>query len=617
MNVTRGRASTAIAGSGDTNNRCTRLNGSFRPNQSLEVLNLTFSADPLINSQCDDGYQCVDAVEGKYGSNSPDGVCFRCNAHQSCPRGTVGSLDSLASSNRCPDGYICSPSAELCGLGTVCKANIMLNCTELREKVRVNFGLGDIYAGMHCPPGSDTMLPCEAGFYCPDPVTKVECPTGYFCPLKSAAPIFQCKSCPSGSKTFKVSITVSVFICVTSTLTLTLLWVLKRLKAGKDGTKRKRFVGERFQFGIEDTEGSFLSDVTMDFDGKESEQLSRLGPILHEIVEKVKRSGYVIGERRRPKDYHSVVHFSADCFDAAAMFDILCRDEEKVITVQHLNLVLGFSDTKLYRFMSIISKLDGLSQESGSISRNSFTKHFVNALDLLRFSQPSSRNAINIFKEMDPYGAGFVKISCLYKTSLRHFLEESQIYCLIQFLSERADIQDSESFAIEQPSLSQLTLDEVESGEAGDLFDEVIPQSESADLSEMERFSPDRDDISWCSNSFSLFKAEMGAVMPCVSKTGCERSRSMIDIKEEVFVMEFPKILSVVTSPLFRCGDVMHKTRCSSKRLPGTNNFDLVFEDLRVVVGKGSMEKQVLNSISGKIEAGKMTAIMVSYCGRG
>mmetsp|Transcript_9291 Transcript_9291/g.13972 ORF Transcript_9291/g.13972 Transcript_9291/m.13972 type:complete len:1312 (-) Transcript_9291:1353-5288(-) len=612
MNETRNVTSTTIKvfTGGASNRRCTRRNGTFRPGKNLNVLNYTSSTDPLRHHQCDEGYQCVNAVVGKYGRNSPDGVCLRCNSRQSCPRGTIGKLNGLTDSNLCPDGYICSPLPKLCELGTVCKMNIMLNCTEVREKVRVELGLGDIYAGMYCPQGSDKMLPCDAGFYCPDSVTKLECPIGFFCPLKSAAPMFQCQSCPSGSKSFVVSITVTVFICVMSSVTLAMLWLLKRLRTGKTGAKRKRFItGNRCQLSLEDTEGSFLSDVTMDFDAKESEQWNRLRPILHEIVEKVKKTGYFVGERTNK--FEKGVLLCADCFDAAVMFDVICPHGEKAITAQHLNLIMGFSDTKLYRFMSIISKLEGASRESGSISRNSFVKHFVNALDLLRFSEPSSSNAANIFKEMDSQNAGVVKISRLYKTSLRYFLEESQIYCLIQFLSERVDIQDSEiNTAIGQHSVSQLTfVDLDDSGRPGDLFDEVIPHDGSADLSEMERHPSDRDDISWCSNSYSSFKAEMKFALPYAWTKYSGKDKSTMYINEKVFVAEFPKILSVVTSPLFHCGDVMHKTRCPIK-MPGSNDFDLVFEDLSVVVGKGSTEKLVLNNISGRIEAGKMTAVM-------
>jgi hypothetical protein len=61
---------------------------------------------------------------------------------------------------------------EACGLGFMCDEDRMVNCTVIRE-ISILFGFGDVHAGLSCPDNVSTYQNCEAGFYCPTPVSTV------------------------------------------------------------------------------------------------------------------------------------------------------------------------------------------------------------------------------------------------------------------------------------------------------------------------------------------------------------------------------------------------------------------------------------------------------------
>jgi len=81
---------------------------------------------------------------------------------------------------------------EPCPLGYICEGIRQANCTKIRNVVS-GYLFGDIHAGAYCPLGSDGIMNCPAGHYCPTAEIILECPEGYFCPHKTAIPDIVCK----------------------------------------------------------------------------------------------------------------------------------------------------------------------------------------------------------------------------------------------------------------------------------------------------------------------------------------------------------------------------------------------------------------------------------------
>ena len=82
-------------------------------------------------------------------------------------------------------------------------------------------------------------------------------------------------------------------------------------------------------------------------------------------------------------------------------------------------------------------------------------------------------------------------------------------------------------------------------------------------------------------------------------------SKEFLMSKEE-FIHFYPQVLKKVTSPWYTVIDYKEKSSSS----PSARKNAINFEDLSVIVGRGTKRKLVLDNLSGKIELGVMTAVM-------
>ena len=162
-----------------------------------------------LNETCGPGFwsvagasACTACVAGKYSTTigaTSSAVCVSCAAGAYCPGGaavpcTTGDIYCPSASMTAPiQCTVCTPGqyvTKQCSafLNSACAAcqqytfslvNGAASCTSMNTCA----------IGTYFTSSSQGCLPCSAGFYCPDVVTKTACDAGYACPAGSSEPV--------------------------------------------------------------------------------------------------------------------------------------------------------------------------------------------------------------------------------------------------------------------------------------------------------------------------------------------------------------------------------------------------------------------------------------------
>jgi len=235
----------------------------------------------------------------------------------------------------------------------------MTNCSHVRQ-LTIDVSFGDVYGGIYCPEGLNSMINCPIGSYCPSPEEQLECPAGKFCSYKSAQPWLDCGNCEAGATeqerhTFGWTILGIVLL-------VNLVWLaLSCLKKHRQETFAKY--------------NDLLSRQTDSLKvlakrrKKRREQLHRLKPKLDLILKRLSKQELEHHASILTRSSAPSIEVNEDTmfFDARRLYDTLDTDRNGELSYEELNMVLELDDNQIAAFMTRMQELGGLDASADTV----------------------------------------------------------------------------------------------------------------------------------------------------------------------------------------------------------------------------------------------------------
>jgi len=442
---------------------CTGLVGQIRyfnpitlePDDDVTVIDRN---PDLTDMQCPAGYQCIVDSLNPLAPNT--GCCSQCGGHQHCPEGTITILEDniIEHANVCPYGYSCDNEAmevTPCPVGTICKGNVQLNCTDLRILAKDEFKLGDIHAGTYCEEGTDKMSECPAGYYCPSPEEQIICPKGYYCPQKSYRfDLIRCRMCDEGEEeiqTYYVPILIALAVL---TFGCMLYFALVKFKYNTKiaammllSTRDDERVGKVrivIMCFVEDYVYPPIHLSIKVIEQNEAMKIEEMRPRFVNLYEKIMQicdsdpELYSNDVPRKifpisPKSDEFGKDVNEDFINAEVLFDFLDIDDSFDLTYEELNRLLGLSDAKLKAFVQTMNTFARQPTDYETIDRETFASYFIETMLLSNNWFPTEEEARALYRDLcdcSP-GATTLRVADIYDSRLSEFL----VIYLIRYIS--------------------------------------------------------------------------------------------------------------------------------------------------------------------------------------
>mmetsp|Transcript_6704 Transcript_6704/g.9802 ORF Transcript_6704/g.9802 Transcript_6704/m.9802 type:complete len:530 (-) Transcript_6704:13-1602(-) len=455
-----------------TRKACTRLTGVMRL-EGQGTVRLEQPEDPYSDEQCPVNYQCVDSAEGMVGMDTNIGCCDHCGSHQTCRKGTVGMYDQSDRVNVCPGGHLCNPTPQQCEAGFICQRNIIQNCTELRERARDIFQVGDIHAGIYCKKGSSNIAGCPAGSYCPNATTMVNCSAGYYCPYKSLVEDeFKCDGCGEAATEIKRSNATVVFYII-APIVLFVFVIYRTFKRWRkeENKEASRLKADRESYNRARRDS--LEQKLKNIEPKLREIQVKIESLIEEDPELVKRSAsaeiFDSSQSSFNEDIHSRSLQEQSSLNAASLFDFLDADGSNDLTYAELNTVLGLNEYKLQAFVKVMNSLGGHPESDTSVTKECFVEHFLTTLELSDNFGPTVDQTVALYDEICALSPGDTTfhIEDFYNSRLQDFLDDIQINDMLKklrdggkavFVSNRVTVSKEDFVAAYPDILNKIAL---------------------------------------------------------------------------------------------------------------------------------------------------------------
>lgn len=366
-------------------------------------------------------------------------------------------------------------------------------------------------------------------------------------------PEIDCKRCEEGSLQLRRAVYGYVVIGLAAFCVLVFIALVLIRRYKKDLYARI--------LELKDRQVENLNNVIASGRREKQEQLQRLQPKLELIAERVASQSQDGGRRKQP--LLSVSKDGQITFQTGRLFDQLDANRNGSLSYDEINAVLLLDPPQLHEFVTRMNELGGGSPHSTEVSRLSFAKHFLDALDETSHFKPTKEEAAMLFDSIAKRGTnrdGTVEPEKFYSSPLAEFLSDSQINDLLARL-RRLKTPDHHK---ERSFLGTSFIQPI-----------MFWKGDTA--------APDGDRI-----SRAISRAE--------------------------FVEHYPELLpQVIYNP-----DPMPMSFIgSSLRLPHGNAeeeqldaIDIAFEDLSLAVRVGDDEIKVVDNVTGRLEARTMTAIL-------
>lgn len=451
----------------------------------------------------------------------------------------------------CPLGYICSTSG----------ANDMANCTRIRIAA-VIYGFGDIHAGSFCPADEVYLRNCPIGYYCPNPSTMIPCPEGYFCPHKTSKPEIPCPRCGEGEESMQRDLYGFVF------LWFILIGLVMYAMVSTFRRYRKETYEEFKKKANRQLNPMLRAKVHQD----EMNRIEKIRPKLFSIAQRLKQLPPHVMEDAAGRRHVDPIKFAADGkiqYNPRALFDVLDQNRDGFLNFADLQQILELNREQMVVFIRRMQELDATSihPKQETISRNCFVSHFLFVLEETNNFGPTQQDAAVLFDTLDMDGRGYIPCASLYVSKLALFLTDPQINQMIK-----------EFQRLEEPA-------------------------RAANIS----FFEDRG-----TTYFSNLFGESTRTTTRDRNTGRRRV-----ISKDTFTKFYPTVLQhaieaqeKVPKSSEPAGED-HETALHAAT-PLTGSVDLAFRDLSltVTVGEEGNKVNVVNHVSGRIQAGTMGALM-------
>lgn len=443
----------------------------------------------------------------------------------------------------------------VCPTGFICDGRgRTANCTKIRM-VPVIMGFGDILAGTYCPEESYQLQNCQVGRYCPDPFTQIPCPEGYFCPHKTAVPEISCHRCEVGD--VQIQRDYYGFTVIYLLFMAALVYAATRLIRAY----RRETYDKLLQLSSKQMDALRLTKLRQaDQDG-----LEKVRPMLQRIVERMDGGGQGGASVDSGGSRASGIGFGSDgkiTYNARQLFAVLDKDNDGYLGYDDLQNILQLRPEQLHYFVRRLHELEGGDHQHRAVSKSCFVRHFLSVLQETCNASPTQEDAAALFDQMDRARRGVIFADELYSSPISYFLSDPEINQLIKVFRRLQTVEQSER-----------------------------------EGSHVEG---------------SFFTSAMAQVDPFSTSVRRRQHRSQPMLTKDFFSKFYPTALNDVMnapedvpSSLRQADDMEQPTGI---RTLGT--VDITFEDLSLTVQAGEKPVNVVNHVSGRIQAGTLTALM-------
>lgn len=440
-----------------------------------------------------------------------------------------------------------------CPPGYICSKYEQQSC-ELVRQIPIWLGLGDVHAGMYCPGRPNRIESgyenCDVGYYCPNSTSRISCPEGYFCPHKTEKPEIVCRNCPEGATTLARESYVNTIVVMAVALMAIVVVGQTFMRYNARRRNQLKVLKRRNLDGIRDVA----------YKRKHLRRMKMLRPKL-KVIEKRLRQHY--GDN---VDDKVVVVCETDdgniSFDAAILFDVLDTQGEDVIPYSKLNKVLKLNSTQLREFIHRTNDAAGESRDTQEVERHIFITQFLPVYSAVESLDPSAQDAANLFDDLARQGTtdtGEIPHRQFFKSRLTEFLTEEQINTILKEFQRTKEFHEVDEYKKEEPKKLEgedPVVNEVPLGFHQSMFG--LPE-----------------------RGFSISRSD--------------------------FIARYPKLLAEATKSVHSINSLVF-----SSQLTLHKGIDLAFEKLSVSVDVKDRPVKVINSVSGRLCTGTMTAVMGS-----
>jgi hypothetical protein len=274
---------------------------------------------------------------------------------------------------------------------------------------------GDVYAGIYCGKGGDTVQNCKQGSYCPTPEEKIPCPAGFFCPHKTAKPELVCKSCGEAATEIVrdpygyAIISLFFLLCIVAIACV----IIRRYN--------KELITHLYELQQRQTDSVKLFINRQ----KRQQRVERIAPKLDLISRRLEATAAKEGSGT----------LSSSKFDARRLFDALNTDGDDVVSFSELNVILELKGVELQEFVRRMNELAGVSEEMKSVTRSVFVRYFLQVLEETSYITCSAEEAGVLFDEMadnNQKKMAEIPLNKFFDSSMTNFLSDGQINELIK-----------------------------------------------------------------------------------------------------------------------------------------------------------------------------------------
>ena len=248
-----------------------------------------------------------------------------------------------------------------------------------------------------------------------------------------------------------------------------------------------------------------------------------------------------------------IVGFSSD-----KLFDAIDENCDGTLSYEELDKAMALTGDQLAIFIQKMNESAGCPDNTTIVERECFVRYFFKTIEMASNFDPTPENAEEIFDSIEGSDGNRAVLDAehLYKSNLSTFLSDKQVLRLLRLFQNRSvdeeggreDPQASDSLTGSTPSLRQFNFNRV---------------AKKLLTNESQRIS-----------MFGI---------------GQEY------ITKETFVRLYPVLLH----------DLVDKVEEEKRHI-----FDIQFEKLSLTVDVKGIEKAVVNNVTGRIQSGKMTALM-------
>ena len=250
-----------------------------------------------------------------------------------------------------------------------------------------------------------------------------------------------------------------------------------------------------------------------------------------------------------------IVGFSSD-----KLFDAIDESGDGLISYEELDKAMALTGDQLAIFIQKMNEAAGYPDNTTMVSREIFVKYFFQTIDTASNFDPTPEDAGYIFDSIEDSEDGRVILDAehLYKSSLSTFLSDKQILRLLRLF------QDHSSNEYQGENLPQAHED---------------PEA----MAGQEPTPP------------PLRKSVKNTPQAMGNQRKMGFSIHQQYITKETFVQLYPILLHNLV-------EKAEEEKC--------HMFDIQFEKLSLTVNVKGQEKAVVNSVTGRIQSGTMTALM-------